>query len=336
MCYPYPGPRCSSHAAKALARAQIACQNATFTKNVPHEQKMKELDKLIARRDKAQKEFDATPAGMEILKQEIASGDTYTQERAKKRLREGKALRAHRLRLVKMKDIGEGPKAHSDVRMSSLYQKLGIREDFDATTSDRVGWQPSSDQFKATSALLVKASDAWMQRLSPEEVHAIKWLTSDGTEVLSRKAYGSPPKINHRLSDEEVSRREELVKSAFDKAPLMPKPVVLYRGVGTNIPFDTEAVLRDGEYVAPCVQSATVNPGVANSFGYKSIVLEMKTRRFPTPTNFASNGPREAEIMIAPGSRWKVTGVQRDVRFGWDSEHMVDGYTVIQMEEVPA
>lgn len=336
MCYPSPGPRCSSHAAKTLARAQIACQHAAFEDGIEHEEKMKELNRLIKRRDNAQLEFNATPAGMEILKQGMEAGDANTQERAKLAYKEARALRTKRLRLVKMREAGEGNLKHSDVRMSSLYDKLGISEDFDTTTTDRVGWQPSSEQFRTTSALLVKASEAWMSRLTPEEVHALQWLTNDGTEILSRKAHGSPPKAYSALDPEEIDRREGFVKSAFDKAPLMPKPVVLYRGLGSQVPFEVEEVIKSGEYTAPTAQSATINPGVANSFGYKNVILEMKTRRFPSPTNFAGNGPREAEIMVAPGSRWKVTGVLRNVSFGWDKDTLVQGYTVIQMEEVPA
>lgn len=336
MCYPSPGPRCSSHAAKTLARAQIACQRVVFDQSLDYDDKRVEIDRLIKRRDNAQLEFNATPAGLEILKQQIASGDTHEQARARLAYREAKALRTKRLRLVKMRDVGEGTKTHGDVRMSTLYGKLGIVEDFDTSTADRVGWQNSSKQFSRTSALLVKASEAWMSRLSPEEVHALQWLTNDGTEVLSRKAHGSPPSSTSKLTPEEVERREALVKSAFGKAPLMPKPVILYRGIGSEVPFDVDQVLQDGEYTAPTVQSATVNPGVANSFGYSNVILEMKTRRFPSPTNFAGNGPREAEVMIAPGSRWKVTGSLKGVSYGWDEDSMVDGYTILQMEEVPA
>lgn len=60
---------------------------------------------------------------------------------------------------------------------------------------------------------------------------------------------------------------------------------------------------------------------------------KMKTRRFPSAINFSTLGTkREAEVMIAPGSRWKVVAVHKGVKFCWEG-NKPDVYTVIQMEE---
>lgn len=334
MCYAHPGPRCSAHAAQILTRAQIECNQVVFKQFDSDEEKYKEYDRLIAKRTRAEKEFDATPAGMAILKQKIKHETGHTREQAKDKLAQAKALRAHRLSLIKAKDRGDIG-VHSDARLSTLYQRLGLREDFDTTSADRIGWDTSTEQFKQSTTLLVKASDAWMKNMTPEQIAAVQWVTGRGSEVLSRHGNGHDPGyFGRQYSAEEIERRARLVEEAFDKAPRMPKPVVLYRGIGSQFPFDADKVIADGEYTAPSVLSATINPGVANSFGYKNVIMEIKTRRFASPTNFSGAGPREAEVMIKPGSRFKVTGVLRDVTFGWREENKVPGYTVIQVEEI--
>jgi ADP-ribosyltransferase exoenzyme len=329
MCYARPGPRCSSHAAQALAKAQIACEESMFSNP-----DRATIERTIKRRDKALAEFNATPVGLAILQSQVTHGTGYEKERSELDLAQAKALREYQLSAIAAEDRGDTG-SHAGSRLHTLYENLGLSDEFDTTTADRVGWDNGTEIFSKNSKLLTKASSAWVDNMSPEQSAAIAWVTGAGSEILSRHAHGVPQTYyGESYTNEQLEERARLVNEAFDAAPRMPKPVVLYRGIGSGYPFDPEEVIQEGHYTAKSILSASVNPGVANSFGYKNVILEMKTRRFASPVNISGVGPREAEVMIKPGSRFKVTGVLRDVSFGWSKENMVDGYTVIQMEEV--
>lgn len=342
MCYPHPGPRCSAYAAKVLTRIHMQILELLSSEGgfPTDEATSAKIDKLMEKREEAQREFNATPAGLEILEREAQSTDDWTRRQAREKLKEATAWRKHRLALLKIEkdNKDEGSIKHRRERIDALYQRAGLRQEFQDPSVDRIGWDVSNPQFGVTGNFLIKASDAWASRITPQEFQALCWLTEGGTQTLSRTSH--KPSDDHaeymshqKIAPEEIQRRAEDIKTAFAKAPKLPEPVVLYRGIGTDSPFDHDEVINSGEYQAPTVLSASVNPGIAHSFGYGKVMLEMKTRRFPSAINFSTLGTkREAEVMIAPGSRWKVVAVHKGVKFCWEG-NKPDVYTVIQMEE---
>lgn len=346
MCYPKPGPRCSSYAAKSYARAQIACSTMVVDLSLEDPKDRETFDTMLARRDKAKREYFATPAGIATLEQNLRDATSdYQKEDLQRQLQDAKDYRAHLLSLVKAKDTGDIG-SHNDSKTVPQYGKLGFTTEFARADEDRLGWSAhaiSEDvdenertRIKKVGQFLTRASTVWMDKMTPEEVSTMSWLTNDGSHIMVEHTAGNSEKISRITSipPEELDRRLDIITSACNKAPRLKEPVVLYRGLQREAPFDLEEVKKTGEYTAPTALSSSLNPGVANSFGYKNIILEFKTRKFPTPTNFSYQHHKESEVLIPPGAKFKLVGVQEGVRAGWTKDTLVDGYTIVQLEEV--
>lgn len=345
MCYPKPGPRCSSYAAKAYARAQILCSTMMVDLSLDDPKDREKFDRTLALRAKAEREYYATPAGIAILERKIRDNDSpYQIEKLSQKLQDAKEYRAHLLSLVKMKDQGDLD-THNKDKTAPRYEKLGFATEFAPADQPRLGWSThaldkdsaeQAAQVRQIGQFLNRASDSWVKRLTPEEIATLSWLTDDGSHIMSEHAAGNSEKVAKLTSipPEELDRRLAIIKEACKKAPKLKSPVILYRGLQREAPFDLEKVKETGEYVAPTALSASLNPGVANSFGYKNIILEFKTRKFPTPTNFSYQHHKESEVLVPPGAKFRLVGVQEGVKAGWTEDTLVEGYTVVQLEEV--
>lgn len=345
MCYPKPGPRCSSYAAKAYARAQLLCSTMLVDLSLDTPKDREKFDRTLALRKKAEREYYATPAGIAILERKIKDTDSdFQKEQLAQKLRDAKEYRAHMLSLVKMKDQGD-LENHNKDKTAPRYEKLGFATEFAPADQPRLGWsthalgkdsEEQAAQVRKVGQFLNRASDVWMKRLTPEEISTLSWLTDDGSHIMSQHAAGNSEKVASMtpIPPEELDRRLSIITEACKKAPRLKSPVVLYRGLQREAPFDLEEVKRTGQYTAPTALSASLNPGVANSFGYKNIILEVKTRKFPTPTNFSYQHHKESEVLIPPGAKFRLVGIQEGVKAGWTEDTLVDGYTIVQLEEV--
>lgn len=102
MCYPYPGPRCSSHARKALTKSYSDYENES-------ERSPLKGDLYTAYREK-RAEYFATPAGQQWLEQQI--GETGDPNGSLEREKEMGA-RARAQALERMSEFNLSPQAHT-------------------------------------------------------------------------------------------------------------------------------------------------------------------------------------------------------------------------------
>lgn len=121
MCYPKPGPRCSSHASAALKKASDAFKETAVSGD--------EEATIAARENltKASDEFYMTPKGQDYLKAKIketgdASGDLFFK------LEYGILAREEAIRLAKVTDVGDND-THAAARAAAEAEAEATRLD---------------------------------------------------------------------------------------------------------------------------------------------------------------------------------------------------------------
>jgi len=107
VCYKFPGPRCSNHATKELAKARINYDAALKTNN--EEKAFVAFNELTH----AENDFYMTPAGQAELTEEIAKTGDPNGELAYK-LEYGKTARKAAIKAVKAKDLGDVNTEHEE------------------------------------------------------------------------------------------------------------------------------------------------------------------------------------------------------------------------------
>lgn len=334
MCYPKPGPRCSAHAIKAYALAHKRCVDSLERKDELYsssEEYFKKSAELVAARARAEKEYYATPAGMRYLERHITGKGDTNDEMYSELLRDAKLLRAARLAALGEKDQGDITDGHrKNLKAERLYTKLRLTKDFLPEDTPRVGWYVNRPGQEDYAMALIKVSNVWGSKLSPDELATINWYTGTGSEDIAKYHLGKESKF----SDEEIEQRKAHLNSALDKAPRLPEPAVLYRGLNsteTNKQIVAD-ILRTGEYIPQHVQSSSPNPSVANSFGWGGVMLEIKTRSAAYTSALSHHGVREEEALLKAGTKYRLVGHFQG-KAGWPGEHLVD-YHIIQLEEV--
>lgn len=115
MCYPKPGPRCSSHAGKTRDKA-LAELITLRDQNAPADKIAKAEENLLAK----QKEYEATPAGIdEIRKRLEGETDDAKQAMLNRRIEAGQALRAEALAAYAKKHSDEEELAFCEKELAS-------------------------------------------------------------------------------------------------------------------------------------------------------------------------------------------------------------------------
>ena len=335
MCYPKPGPRCSAHAIKAYAVAHQKCLNALYRKGeevdiIGKNAYRKKLDRLVAARSRAEKEFLATPAGLALLESKV-KGARHPRDRemAQEDLDNARLLRQSKLAAIQANDEGD-KNSHRQARVEQLYAKLNLVTEFLEDDVPRVGWYNTDEGQDDYTDTLIKVSSAWSNRLTPEQLAVVHWYAEDGSNVLSMHSRGEQPATE--FTADELDSKQKLLTEALERAPRLPHKVVLYRGINSLGKFDPDSIVQTGEYVTDSVQSATPNPGVANSFGYGGVMLEIKTRSIACTSAMTRHGTKEEEVLLKPGTRYKLVGDIKG-KVGWTKNSLID-YRILQLEEI--
>jgi hypothetical protein len=94
MCYPKPGPRCSSHAKAELDKADKDLEQFLLkTTSLTPEQAYNQYDSLLTRKKQAQALYDSTPAGQASLEEAINETTGSLKETLQNRKLAGERLR---------------------------------------------------------------------------------------------------------------------------------------------------------------------------------------------------------------------------------------------------
>jgi hypothetical protein len=232
MCYKSPGPRCSAHARTAFIKAKIAVSLANRSKStVPFEDRFK-LNKALK---EAEMEFFMTPAGFRELERKISVGDN--EEGNAFLLETCKASRAERLAAIKTKDVGDVP--HKIDYKDGLGKNRDLLPLSKPDEKELNGWALRDDVDDITNSY-VEASARWADKLKPNEVAAVRWITSNGFNEMDKVARGEelpyyhqdPDDITQEQKVEQVLKMKNLLNQALSKVDDNPK--IVYRGVTKN------------------------------------------------------------------------------------------------------
>lgn len=359
MCYRKPGPRCSAHARAEWVKARHRYLDTDF---------VDAFDKKAAM-DEAEKQFYMTPAGFRELERLIGLGKP-TESRRDAKVELEYAQEARRLALEEIKAVDQGDVEHDAKKPSnSVSSKVANPAEFvDDPNVERYGWDTFSavERQKAISNY-VDDSASWVDSLPPEEISAVRWLTSAGSVEAAHYLNGEDmPSYNRDEEPEEQLERVKQTITELDSAlsKYEGEERIIYRGANDFVAspemrenrwkadYDTHkeeylASLTPGtEMVFESYQSATLDPAVAMNFQKHDIILEMKTRR-GAPVGVASAWyASEREVALPRGMKFRVVKVIRDVEYvnkstyenrekaltnsNWDIPNPV----VIQLEEV--
>lgn len=343
MCYKSPGPRCSYHAKKKLIAAKAELKEVGISKG------MEEYMRLKENVEKAQLDFDSTPAGMAEIKLRIERGEDRRGD-MRARLDYCQANRTAMLAAIKAEDKGD-----IDNHEAIPSCKIGSGE---FENDLRVSWNERSDkeqllrQYTANGERLAKS-------LNDEENAALFWYSSDGFQHINAHLHEK----NGTYIDEGKARKYTKKKinaaikamdAAFEKNR-MADPVVVYRGVNVhNYPESVQdAETAKGEnyldkyknHIANEYQegsihtfsaylSTSADPSKARSFAQSNVIMEIKTRS-AVALGFISSWQSEKEMLVQRDRKFKVVSVKHDVAYDAPTGPGKEkGFTVVQLEEV--
>jgi len=327
MCYPKPGPRCSSYAATRLAKAKTALETQK-------EQSFADYQKLSAVVEEAQTEFDITPAGLRFLEDEVLQGEHKADEQA--RYVYAVALRKQRLEQVKALDPKAEPHSHS------IYYSPSRSVAFLDPNTPRVDEDPKELRNRMTSE-----AEAWLSHMSEEEMTQMRWMTDYGAMEANTHIGGSNDYtiLKGVYTPQDIERRMKEADSAISKYDSKQEEIV-YRGVRqgalpkhmiNNYRVSNEE--KKAEYLKAFTVGKTIGskfymptssqPSLASGFSDFDVVLEIKTVK-SVPVSSLSISPRENERLIGRNSAFKVLNIHENVPFGTRGVRK----TVIQLEQL--
>lgn len=339
MCYPFPGPRCSSYAARILTEAKIRVRN--------------EPASIEAREalDAAQLEYDATPAGMRELKRRIASYQGTAKTEYELRLALGQAKRAERLLLIKAKDRGDIKHSERAV-LDTMFPDSFHRFAEDHSNEPQIGHD--SEIMKQ----LVADSHQWIDRLNDEEIEAVSWYTSNGSTVINKHLTGNSDEfyLNDYRDDEtaqEFDEREAIAAQEhlnylnttvkdLDSALAKGKrqnPIKVYRGVSGDVmkaegytskdvgKYVTDKFPVGGTFISPVFMSSSLEHKRGSGFETSGVLLEVLGKTVGPVSNVSAWGVTEKEYVLPRNLAYKVSAVKTV------KDKHGDDLFVIQLEE---
>jgi hypothetical protein len=153
----------------------------------------------------------------------------------------------------------------------------------------------------------------WWNNLSPAEQQAVPEYTGSAYKYLNKEIYEktSPSATNRRLMRD--------LDAAFKKAPPLEKPLVVHRGMGTEI-LDSHMpgwqTKNLSALIGEVVTSAgyTSTSGVAGSEFEKAMHVRLRIPAGVTRAAFIrkwSRVPNENEILLARDTDWRIINAER-------------------------
>lgn len=336
MCYRKPGPRCSSHAAVALAKAKHGLAVSAHTPEDYFAAKDKE--------NEAQKVFDSTPSGLRILKDELLN--PLAEAGISERYTAAKLLREEQLAAVKKLGLVQEKHANRPVTSAAFTAKF--------SAADVVREYADVNMLNSS---VDAASEEYFSRLSDEELSQLRWMTDYGAMEANKHIAGvnSYTLFQGAFQAEDIEKRMKIVDEALAKYQ-PSQPVVTYRGVRNAslpvpmqenyrvTPEEKQQVFLDALPVGSVMSSdfympSSFQPNSSVKFADFGVVMEIKSSS-AAPVSAISVSSREHEGLLPRGISLKVVDVQKNVKYSDGTVNRRTGepsyrtVTVVQLEEI--
>jgi len=328
MCYPKPGPRCSAHAMKRLAKANLALKNTPSSFGADREVYFKAKEEVA----EAQKEYDSTPAGLKELERRAAQYSFRAKEEYLTRLTLGKLLREQQLAAIKAIDKGDLP--HEMKHPESNYGENQVKTSLVRNAIDKDS--PLLEE-------MVDESSAWASKLTADEIEAVSWFTSNGAgEVNSYIHRGPRPEITEDERKQILNTITQLDSSFVNWK--RENPILVYRGINDGIVSEgqpSESWKTHGEsYVSQNFKpgsifeskgfmSTSIDPVKAAGFSAHSILMEIVSKKAAPVAAMSAWGTTEREMLLPRNQKYEVVRVLENVVIAGREDH-----TLIQMIEL--
>lgn len=189
MCYPKPGPRCSSHAGKTRDKA-LAELVALRDQNASSDKIAKAEENLLAK----QKEYEATPAGIDELRKRLeGETDEAKQAMLTRRIDAGQELRAEALAAYGKKHSDAEELAFCEQELKSrteseefaaLLEKRDELRDTLLTLEDKIAAAEESDDFEAVRAAKFEYRDAFTELVVAN--HEVEIYKDETAQIAAR------------------------------------------------------------------------------------------------------------------------------------------------------
>jgi hypothetical protein len=328
MCYPKPGPRCSSHAAARLTLAKRAMKHGDKS------------DREVYLKNKAlcveaEKEYDMTPAGMKELQRRIRDSRNRQQKDFQLRLEQASALRKASLAALKAKDQGDIKHDTPDKKPITDY----LTSEFPKHGTDREKLQHFDPKVDA----MIEESKQWSENLNADEMEALAWFTSNGSgsvnTFLAENSTKSGPFIYTKKT---LNKTRVNLDSALAKFK-REEPILIYRGINDSIFKDENNDSLSAEqiiegnfqkgmiYKSPAFMSASLDPAKGSGFAITGITLEILSKKAAPIVNFSAWDVSEKEMLIPRNQEYKVHQVLKNPTFAGRKR---EGDYIIQLVEV--
>lgn len=325
MCYPKPGPRCSAHAAKKLADLKARRRKIIKFKGEG------DLNKLNQEIEQAEKDYSITPAGISELarraRHDLQNGGRNSSY--KEQLMEAVFTRQEALAAIKTKDLG-------DLKNHSL-QDTELEWDKNSTDNYAELLKYSNEDLTEKKMnKLVNESNKWLTKLTPDEIEAAAYFTSNGSTVIAKHLTGTSNWDKDWDDPEHLDNPERLntvisrLDSALEKS-VHRNPVKVFRGLNHEIvdqilggesyrlsEQEAEQKIRSyyktGEnYTPPTFLSASVNLNVAEGFarGSQRIILEVNAIKAGPVTNVSAWSVSEQEYILPRKANYTIRDIEK-------------------------
>lgn len=338
MCYRKPGPRCSSHAALSLANAKQELEASHSSHDASEYFSAKDKER------EAQTVFDATPAGLKIMEDELLL--PYPEAGLAERYTAAKMLRKQQMDAVKKLNLT------STVHDAPKNEPSGLHNSFAA--ADTIRQNVDGGKLQASLRVL---SEKYLPQLSDDELAQLRWMTDYGSMEANKHIAGANDYSFSQgaFTAEDIEERMQLVDSALGKYR-SPEPVITYRGVReASLPQSMQgdyrvaaedkrkaflASMPVGSVVASdFFMPTSFQPHSSVKFADFNVVMEIKSSS-AAPVNTLSVSSQEHEGLLPRKLSLKVAGVQENVKISSGNINRRTGeldsttVTIIQLEEV--
>lgn len=327
MCYPKPGPRCSSHAAARLTLAKRAMKHGDKS------------DREVYLKNKAlcaeaEKEYDMTPAGIKELQRRIR--DAHNTQKGNFRLRLEQAVALRKASLAALKATDQGDIKHFP---ESSKEAAYLTSEFPRHGADREKMQ----HFDPKVDSMIEESKAWSESLDSDEMEALAWFTSNGASsvntFLAENKTTSAPFTYSRKTLNKTKAKLDSALSKFNRET----PVLIYRGINDSVfkdednePLSAEEIIENNFqkgmiYKSPAFMSASLDPAKGSGFAITGITLEILSKKAAPIVNFSAWDVSEKEMLIPRNQEYKVHQVLKNPTFAGKKR---EGDYIIQLIEV--
>lgn len=332
MCYPSPGPLCSSYAALLLTKAKLSFRL-----------ERSEAGERAVRL--AQQDYDTTLSGMKRLHRKInemsrdleklledMSNPDLTDEidrewrvelkRLEVRLSEAHKRRMERLALLSSKD-------DSDMPHRTEIEEVMFPERFH-TFSQVLENESSIPDDSKMMKKLIDDSSRYTAKLSVDEIEALSWYTSvEGSSTINKYLFHDAESQDHLNTiikdlDRAISKGKRLT------------PIKVYRGVTRKV-IESEGYKHEGveRYISnefpigknvifPVFMSSSLEYRTAKSFEDSGVILEILSKTVAPVSNVSAWDTQEKEYILPRNTTYLVQAVKEYGR------HLY----VVQLEEV--